>query len=174
MTGDHERIVRSVHLTVTRPHFRPGVAAICGMVAFLTFLVGIGGPSLWIHEGHTWQYAQQPLGSMLSTTLGSTNAVEAAYYALLHFWIGIAGASEVALRLPSAAAMALAVWPPSKTAGDGAGYRAAASAGFVMIALPGVARYAQEARPYAFAVAAVAVSRSEEHTSELQSRQYLV
>jgi mannosyltransferase len=158
MTGDHERIVRSVHLTVARPHFRPGVAAICGMVAFLTFLVGIGGPSLWIDEGHTWRYAQQPLGSMLSTTLGSTNAVEAVYYALLHFWIGIAGASEVALRLPSAAAMALAVWAASKTAGDGAGSRAAAIAGFVMIALPGVARYAQEARPYAFAVAGVSVS----------------
>ena len=128
------------------------------MVAFLTFLVGIGGPSLWIDEGHTWRYAQQPLGSMLSTTLGSTNAVEAVYYALLHFWIGIAGASEVALRLPSAAAMALAVWAASKTAGDGAGSRAAAIAGFVMIALPGVARYAQEARPYAFAVAGVSVS----------------
>jgi len=128
------------------------------MVAFLTFLVGIGGPSLWIDEGHTWRYAQEPLGSMLSTTIGSTNAVEAVYYALLHFWIGIAGASEAALRLPSAAAMALAVWAASKTAGEGAGSRAAAIAGFVMIALPGVARYAQEARPYAFAVAAVAVS----------------
>jgi mannosyltransferase len=127
-------------------------------VAFLTFLVGIGGPSLWIDEGHTWQYAHEPLGSMLTTTFGSTNAVEAAYYALLHFWIGVAGASEVALRVPSAAAMALAVWAASKTAGDGAGSRAAAIAGFVMIALPGVTRYAQEARPYAFAVAAVSVS----------------
>jgi mannosyltransferase len=147
-----------VHLTVARPHFRPGIPAFCGLVAFLTFLVGIGGPSLWIDEGHTWQYAHEPLGSMLTTTFGSTNAVEAAYYALLHFWIGVAGASEVALRVPSAAAMALAVWAASKTAGDGAGSRAAAIAGFVMIALPGVTRYAQEARPYAFAVAAVSVS----------------
>jgi mannosyltransferase len=128
------------------------------MVAFLTFLVGIAGPSLWIDEGHTWRYAHEPLGSMLTTTIGSTNAVEAAYYALLHFWIGIAGTSEGALRLPSAAAMALAVWAASKTAGDGAGSRAAAIAGFVMIALPGVTRYAQEARPYAFAVAGVSVS----------------
>src|SRR5450759_2345125 len=158
MSGDHDNIVRSAHLTVARPHFRPGVPAFCGMVAFLTFLVGIGGPSLWIDEGHTWRYAQEPLGSMLTTSIGSTNAVEAVYYALLHFWIGVAGASEAALRLPSAAAMALAVWAASKTAGDGAGSRAAAIAGFVMIALPGVARYAQEARPYAFAVAAVAVS----------------
>jgi len=158
MTRDHERTVRSVHLTVAMPHFRLGVPAFCGMVAFLTFLVGIGGPSLWIDEGHTWRYAQEPLGSMLTTSIGSTNAVEAVYYALLHFWIGIAGASEAALRLPSAAAMALAVWAASKTAGDGAGSRAAATAGFVMIALPGVARYAQEARPYAFAVAGVSVS----------------
>jgi mannosyltransferase len=95
---------------------------------------------------------------MLTTVIGSTNAVEAAYYVLIHFWIGIAGASEVALRLPSAAAMAIAVWAASKTAQDCAGTRAAAIAGFVMIALPGVTRYAQEARPYAFAVAAISVS----------------
>src|ERR1035437_998842 len=158
MTGDPERVLESVRLNAPKPHFRPGIPAICGIVAFLTFLVGIGGPSLWIDEGHTWRYAQQPIGSMLATTFGSTNAVEALYYALLHFWIGIAGAAEVVLRLPSAAAMALAVWAASTTAGDGAGSRAAAIAGFVMIALPGVARYAQEARPYAFAVAAVAVS----------------
>jgi mannosyltransferase len=128
------------------------------MVAFLAFLVGIGGPSLWIDEGHTWQYAHEPLGSMLATTFGSTNAVEAPYYALLHFWVSIAGASEVALRLPSAAAMAIAVWIAAKTAEDCAGSRAAAVAGFVLIALPGVTRYAQEARPYAFAVAAIALS----------------
>lgn len=137
---------------------RPGVPALSGAVAFLTFLVGIAGPSLWIDEGHSWRYANEPLGSMLTTVLGSTNAVEAAYYALLHFWTAIAGNSEIALRLPSAAAMAVAVWAVSKTTGDGAGTRAAAVAGFVMIALPGVARYAEEARPYAFAVAGVAVS----------------
>ena len=145
-------------MTVASPYVRPGAPALSGILAFLAFLVAIGGPSLWIDEGHSWQYAQQPLGSMLATVIGSTNAVEAAYYLLLHFWIGIAGASEAAIRLPSAAAMAIAVWAASKTAGDAAGSRAAAIAGFVMIALPGVTRYAQEARPYAFAVAAVSVS----------------
>jgi mannosyltransferase len=137
---------------------RIGVPALCGVAALLVFLIGIAGPSLWIDEGHTWKYVNEPLGNMLSTVVGSTNAVEAAYYALLHFWIGVAGTSEIALRLPSAAAMAVAVWAASKTAGDAAGRRAALVAGFVMIALPGVTRYAQEARPYAFAVMAVALS----------------
>jgi mannosyltransferase len=140
------------------PNIRPGIPWLCGLLAFAVFVAGIGGPSLWIDEGHTWRYAQEPLGTMLSTTLGSTNAVEAAYYVVLHFWIGIAGSSEVALRLPSAVAMAIAVWAASRTAEQAAGYRAAAIAGFVMIAMPGMTRYAQEARPYAFAVAAVAVS----------------
>ncbi|HJX68368.1 MAG TPA: glycosyltransferase family 39 protein [Candidatus Limnocylindrales bacterium] len=63
-----------------------------------------------------------------------------------------------ALCLPSAIAMALAVWFVAKTAGEVAGPRAAAIAGFVMIALPGVSRYAQEARPYAFVVAGVSIS----------------
>ena len=140
------------------PNIRPGIPWLCGLLAFAVFVAGIGGPSLWIDEGHTWRYAQEPLGTMLSTTLGSTNAVEAAYYVVLHFWIGIAGSSEVALRLPSAVAMAIAVWAASRTAEQAAGYRAAAIAGFVMIAMPGMTRYAQEARPYALAVAAVAVS----------------
>ena len=158
MVVDGVRIAGPVRLILAKARVRPGVPAFWGVVAFLAFLVGIGGPSLWIDEGHTWRYAQEPLGSILSTTFGSTNAVEALYYALLHLWIGVAGASEVALRLPSAVAMAIAVWAASKTAGVGAGSRAAAIAGFVMIALPGVTRYAQEARPYAFAVAAVSVS----------------
>lgn len=158
MTGDRERTVESLHPPVSWPHIRPGIPALCGLAALAAFLVGIGGPSLWIDEGHTWQYAHEPLGAMLSTVISSTNAVEAAYYAVLHFWIGVAGDSEVALRLPSALAMAIAVWAASKTAGDGAGSRTAAIVGFVLIALPGVTRYAQEARPYAFAVAAVAVS----------------
>ena len=158
MIGDSAGAFGSANAAVVGLRLRPGVPALCGLVAFVSFLVGIGAPSLWIDEGHTWQYAQQPLEVMLRTVVGSTNAVEAVYYLLLHFWIGIAGASEVALRLPSAAAMTLAVWAASKTAGDAAGPRAAAIAGFAMVALPGVTRYAQEARPYAFAVAGVAVS----------------
>jgi mannosyltransferase len=154
----YEPRAASLRRTVAAPQIRPGIPALCGLAALAVFLVGIGGPSLWIDEGHTWQYAHEPLGTMLSTVFGSTNAVEATYYAVLHFWIGIAGDSEVALRFPSALAMAIAVWAASKTAGEGAGSRAAAIAGSVLIALPGVTRYAQEARPYAFAVAAVAVS----------------
>jgi mannosyltransferase len=158
MTLDREPSAGSGSPAIATLHIRPGIAALCGGVAFLVFIAGIAGPSLWIDEGHSWKYAQESLGGMLTTVLGSTNAVEAVYYAGLHFWIGIAGDSEAALRLPSAAAMAVAVWATSKAAGEAAGSRAAAIAGFVMIALPGVTRFAQEARPYAFAVAAVAVS----------------
>jgi mannosyltransferase len=153
-----EHLVGSMRQTGARLRLHPGVPAICGLGAMVVFLIGISGPSLWIDEGHTWKYANEPLGSMLSAVIGSTNAVEALYYAVLHFWIGVAGTSEIALRLPSAMAMALAVWLASKTAADAAGRRAAFVAGFVMISLPGVTRYAQEARPYAFAVAAVALS----------------
>lgn len=145
MTGDQPPAPGLPLVAAVKWHVRPGIPELCGLLALAAFPAGVAGPSLWIDEGHTWQYVQQPLGSMLSTTIGSTNAVEALYYALLHFWIGVAGTSELALRLPSVVAMAVAVWAASKTAGDCAGYRAAAIAGFVMIALPGVSRYAQEA-----------------------------
>jgi mannosyltransferase len=137
---------------------RIGLPVLCGLAAFAVFLIGVSGPSFWIDEGHTWGYAHQSLGAILTTTLGSTNAVEAAYYVFLHLWMSVAGDSELALRLPSVFVMAIAVWAVAKTALDTAGTRAAVAAGFVMIALPGVTRYAEEARPYAFMVAAVAIS----------------
>jgi len=137
---------------------RPGIPVLWGLAAFAVFFIGVSVPSFWIDEGHTWGYAHQSLGAILSTTIGSTNAVEAAYYVLLHLWMSVAGDSELALRLPSVFAVAIGVWAVTKTAQEAAGRRAAVAAGFVMIALPGVTRYAQEARPYAFMVAAVAIS----------------
>ena len=137
---------------------RPGIPVLCGLAAFAVFLVGATGPSFWIDEGHTWGYAHRSLADILSTTVGSTNAVEAAYYVLVHLWMSVAGDSELALRLPSMIAVAVGVWAVTKTATEIAGGRAAFAAGFVMIVLPGVSRYAQEARPYAFMVAAVAIS----------------
>jgi mannosyltransferase len=137
---------------------RLGLPILCGLAAFVVFLIGVSNPSFWIDEGHTWGYAHQSLGAILTTTLSSTNAVEAAYYVFLHLWMSVAGDSELAQRLPSVFAMAIAVWAVTKTALETAGGRAAVAAGFVMIALPGVTRYAEEARPYAFVVAAVAIS----------------
>jgi mannosyltransferase len=137
---------------------RLSLPVFCGLAAFAVFFIGVSGPSFWIDEGHTWGYAHQSLGAILTTTLGSTNAVEAAYYVFLHLWMSVARDSELALRLPSVLAMAIAVWAVTKTALETAGRRAAMAAGFVMIVLPGVTRYAEEARPYAFMVAAVAIS----------------
>ena len=78
---------------------RIGLPVLCGLAAFAVFLIGVSGPSFWIDEGHTWGYAHQSLGAILTTTLGSTNAVEAAYYVFLHLWMSVAGDSELALRL---------------------------------------------------------------------------
>jgi hypothetical protein len=59
---------------------RPGLPALWAAGALAVFLAGISAPSLWIDEGHTWAYASRSLGSILTTTLGQTNAVQAPYY----------------------------------------------------------------------------------------------
>ncbi len=158
MEGDRSEWQRGAARSLNKLASRPGLPALWAAVALAIFLAGISAPSLWIDEGHAWAYASRSLGSILSTTVGQTNAVEAPYYVLLHLWIRVAGDSELSLRLPSAVAMAVAVWATAKVAFDTAGTRAALAAGFVMVALPGVTRYAQEARPYAFVVAGVALS----------------
>jgi mannosyltransferase len=80
-----------------------------------------------------------------------TDAVNAFYYLLVHFWAGIAGDDLVSLRLPSVVAMALAAGLTGElgrrmlTRGTGL------CAGLLLTALPVVSRWAQEARPYALA-----------------------
>ena len=70
MTGSHELGVGRLRLAIAKLRLRPGIPAVCGGAAFLAFLIEIGGLSLWIDEGHTWRYAGEPLGSLLTTVSG--------------------------------------------------------------------------------------------------------
>jgi mannosyltransferase len=133
-----------------------GLAAIGipAAVCFAVCLIDIDRRQLWRDEHCSWWAATLPAGD-LWRLLGHVDAVLAPYYLLLRAWIGIAGDSEQALRLPSAAAMSLAaalLVPLGRRL-----YRLEVGvvAGLLFALLPSVSRYGQEARPYAFVVAAV-------------------
>ncbi|TLP62270.1 hypothetical protein [Microbispora triticiradicis] len=135
---------------------KAGACAVTGVPAALALaagLWGLGGPPLWRDEAATVSAAVRTLPQM-THLLQSVDAVHGLYYALMHMVVGVSGTAEVALRLPSVLAGALAA------AGTGAlgralGLRRAGLYGGSLLALmPIFSRYVQEARPYPMTTAA--------------------
>ncbi|QMU79275.1 hypothetical protein GXW83_29785 [Streptacidiphilus sp. PB12-B1b] len=120
-------------------------------------LSGIGHRQPWDDERATWWAATLGWGD-LARLIQHVDIVLAPYYALMHLWIDLTGTSGGAMRVPSALAMAAAagVLAVLGTRLFDAGVGTAA--GLLFAVLPISTRYAQEARPYAFAVLAALTS----------------
>jgi mannosyltransferase len=78
------------------------------VLALTLRLFRLDAQSLWLDEGSTWQFTQLPWSGLLRDLFNPTAAYPL-YHVLLKAWIGLFGDSEIALRLPSAIAAALAV-----------------------------------------------------------------
>ncbi|MEU6407556.1 glycosyltransferase family 39 protein [Microbispora sp. NPDC046933] len=133
---------------------RPGVVTVVpAVLALAAGLWDLGGPPPWRDEAATVSAVGRTL-PQLAHLLQSVDAVHGLYYALMHVVAGLSGTAEVALRMPSVVAGALAA------AGTGALGRAlgvprAGLYGGVLLALmPIFSRYVQEARPYPMTAAA--------------------
>jgi mannosyltransferase len=125
-----------------------------GIVLLLADGYRLGRLSLWRDEAYTVDAIARPLPRVFAM-LTHTDAVNGAYYVLMHTWAGVAGTSPTALRLPSLLAMAVAAMVTAATGGRLA--RAArlpapaltgVVAGLLFTAAPQVTRYAQDARAY--------------------------
>jgi mannosyltransferase len=127
------------------------------VVTFVVMLYQIQRPSLWRDEGATLAAVHRSLPQMVRM-LGYQDAVHGPYYLLMWFWVRLFGSGELALRFPSAVAMAAAAVFITvigrRLVSPGAGL----AAGLVFAALPPVSRYGQEARSYAFVAALAAVA----------------
>ena len=77
--------------------------AVCTLLATWLVLHDLGARSLWLDEAFTFGAASQHGGRLLPAVLEDAgNAV--AYYLGMHFWTGVFGDTETALRAPSALA----------------------------------------------------------------------
>jgi mannosyltransferase len=135
-------------------------------------LYEIDAPMLWRDELATWSAATRTIPQIWALA-HHTDAVLSVYYAGLHLWMAVFGQSPTAMRLPSVLAMsgtaavvaliarrfASSAPVSASSASEGGGSRAGAgsataaalAAGLLYAVIPSVSRYAQEARPYAFA-----------------------
>ncbi len=113
-------------------------------------LYQINGPILWRDELATWSAASRT-PPQLWAMVHNVDAVLGLYYLGLHLWMAVFGDSAAALRLPSALAMTGAAAVVGLTGKRLGGTRAGLISGLIFAVVPSVSRYAQEARPYAFA-----------------------
>lgn len=124
------------------------VALIAGVVGAVAGTLGSWIPSFWGDEAASVMSASRTwpeLWRMLQTVDG----VHGAYYAFLHVWTGLFGASEFSVRLPSAIAAGFLAAGTAALAGRFGGARLALAAGLIAGLLPRTAVMAAEARSYA-------------------------
>ena len=114
-------------------------------------LFEIGVPQLWRDELASWSAASRTV-PQLWAMLHNIDAVLGFYYFGLHLWMAVFGDSAAAMRVPSVIAMAGAAAVVALIGRRLAGGVAGLASGLIFALIPSVSRYAQEARPYAFAM----------------------
>ncbi|MGQ9628415.1 MAG: glycosyltransferase family 39 protein [Anaerolineae bacterium] len=125
----------------------PELLVFLTLLAFALRLCSLDAQSFWSDEGLSVRYALQDVRAMLKTL--SSGFQSPLYFLSLHWWLGLAGRSDFALRFPSAWFSALAV-PLVYALGRALfGRRVGALAALAMALNPFLIRYAQEARMYA-------------------------
>ena len=136
------------------PCWPPACAA---LVTLAITLWKIQVPSFWRDEGATQSATQRSFADLIAM-LGHVDAVHGAYYVLMWLEVRLAGHGELALRLPSALAMAAAAALITVTGRRLVSQRAGLAAGLTFAVLPAVSWFAQDARPFALETAAGAAA----------------
>ncbi|HEY2550020.1 MAG TPA: glycosyltransferase family 39 protein [Streptosporangiaceae bacterium] len=142
------------------PDYDPGpfwMRAAPPVAALAAVLAGIGSPSLWRDEAATLAAVHRPFGALLRM-LGHVDAVHGLYYSLMWVVTRLAGTGEIAVRLPSALAIALAAAATAalgrRLVSPGTGL----AAGLLVPVFPQVDYLGQDARSYALVLACAAVA----------------
>jgi mannosyltransferase len=112
--------------------------------------IRMGNPSLGWDENASWLVSQRTPAQIVAQAR-HFDGVISPYYLFLHFWTAIFGDSEIALRTPSLIAVALGVGVAGELGrrlfSPGVGLLGA----LLLVAVPQMSRYAQEARAYGLA-----------------------
>lgn len=122
-----------------------------GVLAFLYTMVGVSVPSFWTDEAATVSAVNREFPELWSM-LGTVDAVHGAYYILMYGWTRIFGFSELAMRLPSLLAVAVAAGLLMALCRRLGGTAYGITAAAIFVILPRVQYVATDARSYALTV----------------------
>lgn len=128
------------------------VPLVVGIVAAALSSIAVGVPSMWGDEAASVMSARRSWSS-LADMATNVDAVHVVYYAFLHVWVDVFGASAFSVRLPSALAVGATVAGAFVLCRGmiGSGWALVAAAACLLI--PRVGYMATEARSAAFAAA---------------------
>ncbi|HEX2315534.1 MAG TPA: glycosyltransferase family 39 protein [Thermomonospora sp.] len=126
-------------------------------MTFVITLAGITGPSYWLDEAATVSMLRRSMPDFMRT-IDHIDLVHATYYLLMRPWAKVFGHGELALRLPSAVAMALAAGVVALVGRRCASPSVGLAAGLAFGASVSISRYGQDARPFAMLTLAVVLA----------------
>jgi mannosyltransferase len=127
------------------------------VVTFGVMMLGITVPSYWRDEAATMAAVRRPFGDMIQM-LGNVDAVHGAYYVIAWVVVRVFGTGELAMRMPSAIAMAVAAGFVAAMGRRLASPRAGLAAGVLFAVVPDVSLYGQDARSYAMVTAMATIA----------------
>jgi mannosyltransferase len=145
-----ERVVTLPFAQARRLALTAGPAAISTTAMLFVGGYHLGRPTLGWDELATLSAAARPLPAIarLATHI---DGVLTPYYSVMHFWTKAFGTSEATLRLPSLLAVAAGVGIAAELGRRLFGWFAGLLTGLILVMIPSLTFYAQEARPYGFA-----------------------
>jgi mannosyltransferase len=120
-------------------------------------LIGLDRRDAWRDEHASW-WSTTLDGAQFWHLMSNIDAVLGPYYLLLRGWVHLFGDSLASLRFPSSLAMTLCALLVTAIGRRLANTRIGLVAGLLLAVLPSTSRYGQEARPYAFAMAATSAA----------------
>jgi mannosyltransferase len=127
------------------------------VVTLAVMVYGLNGASYWRDETATVSATDRSFPQLVRM-LGRVDAVHGLYYSVAWAVARVFGTSEIALRLPSAVAMAAAALGVAVIGRRLRSRRTGLLAGLVFAALPEVSLAGQDARSYAMVVAAATLA----------------
>jgi mannosyltransferase len=139
-----ERKGQSWRLPVWLPAVGPG------LLMLVVGRWGIRRPGLGWDENATWLASQRTPGQIVDLAR-HFDGVISPYYMFMHFWTSVFGDSEFWLRAPSLIAVAVAVGISAELGRRLLGPVTGLLGGLMLVAIPQLSRYAQDARAYGFA-----------------------
>lgn len=133
------------------------LALLPAAVTAVVVAVGLAVPSYWRDEAATLAAVRRPLGALVRM-LGNVDAVHGTYYVLVWPVAQLFGTGEVALRIPSLLAMAVAAGLITATGRRIASPTVGLLAGLIFAVSPTVSEFGQMARSYALVTMAAALA----------------
>jgi 4-amino-4-deoxy-L-arabinose transferase-like glycosyltransferase len=132
------------------------LAAILTLAAGL-LLFDLGGRSLWWDEIINVYIERQPVALIFSSLSNAPGLYQdihpPLYHLMMHYWVGLAGTSDLAMRLPSATFGLLSVGLVYAVGRQSGGLKLARVAAFLTAIAPGGLMYLRMGRYYAFTCA---------------------